>query len=218
MLSVEQYCGSSTNGTYSYYSPVFLYFSPQGETLSFHASNCHQGNCRSFFPFSDGPENALSDWYLFYMLSKSVESLPTYLDINHLDMRQIDETESATRERRRRARVQVHWPVCFFRPGTTEIVKTVTQNLSSDGFYCLANIVFVPGEIRECTLGVPTYHPNSRDRARPVLCRVRIIRIEALGQDGLYGVGCRIEDYHFISPGNGHDRLTTAGMQAETRE
>jgi hypothetical protein len=93
--------------------------------------------------------------------------------------------------------VLVHWPIRFIRSGTGEIVETVTHDLSSDGFYCLANIAFVPGEIRECTLGVPMHNANNGDRVRPVLCRVRVIRVEALGEDGFYGLGCRIEDYRF---------------------
>lgn len=128
------------------------------------------------------------------MLSKSVDRLPTYLNTHP-----IDEADPVVRERRRRARVQVHWPICFLRPGTTENLETVTHDLSSDGFYCLVNTAFVPGEIRECTLGVPMHQSNSGDRARPVLCRVRVIRVEALGEDGFYGVGCRIEDFRFLS-------------------
>ena len=134
------------------------------------------------------------------MLSKSIDCLPTYLDT-----RPIDQPEAVARERRRRTRVQVHWPVCFIRPGTADIVETVTHDLSSDGFYCLANTAFVPGEIRECTLGVPMHRPHSGDRVRPVLCRVRVIRVEALGEDGTYGLGCRIEDYRFINSENGDE-------------
>lgn len=132
------------------------------------------------------------------MLSKMVDYLP-----NYLDTRPIDQTEAVIRERRKRTRVQVHWPVCFIRPSTADTVETVTHDLSSDGFYCLANTAFVPGEIRECTLGVPMHRTHTGDRVRAVLCRVRVIRVEALGQDGSYGVGCRIEDYRFISSENG---------------
>lgn len=131
------------------------------------------------------------------MLSKSVDCLPTYLDT-----RLLDQPETIIKDRRKRARVQVHWPVCFIRTGTSGCVETVTHDLSSDGFYCLADTAFVPGEIRECTLSVPMHRPYSGDRVRPVLCRVRVIRVEALGEDGAYGVGCRIEDYRFASSGN----------------
>jgi hypothetical protein len=148
-----------------------------------------------FRRFFYGPENALCVWYL-YMFLKSVDRAPAYLATP-----QIDERDSVVRgERRRRARVQVHWPLSFIQHAAAEIVETVTHDLSSDGFYCLVNTAFVPGEIRECTLGVPMHHPNSGDRVRPVLCRVRVIRVEALGEDGTYGVGCRIEDYRFMSP------------------
>ena len=155
------------------------------------------GICDRFMVINYGPESALRVWYLF-MLSKSVDCLPTYLDT-----RSLDQSETIARDRRRRARVQVHWPVCFIRTGTSDCVETVTHDLSSDGFYCLVNTAFLPGEIMECTLGVPMHHPNNRDRARPVRCRVRVIRVEALGEDGFYGVGCQIEDYRFIISGNG---------------
>jgi hypothetical protein len=138
------------------------------------------------------------------MLSRSVDHLPAYR--NEL---RIDESDPVVRERRRRSRVRVHWPICFIRPGTTEIVETVTHDLSSDGFYCLVNTAFLPGEIMECTLGVPMHHPHSGDRARPVRCRVRVIRVEALGEDGFYGVGCQIEDYRFISSGNSDNSLAS---------
>lgn len=142
------------------------------------------------------------------MSSKSVDHLTTYLNKH-----QLDETELVVRERRRRARVQVHWPICFIRSGITEIGDTVTQDLSSDGFYCLVNAAFVPGEIRECTLSVPVHHPNSRYPTRPVLCRVRVIRVDAPGTNGFCGVGCRIEDYHFISSGNNDSVLNGGGAK-----
>ena len=143
------------------------------------------------------------------MLSKSVDRVPTYWNKH-----QIDETDLVVRERRRRARVQVHWPICFIRPGIPEILETVTHDLSSDGFYCRANTAFLPGEIGECTLRVPIHHPDNGDRARLVLCRIHVIRVEALGEDGLYGVGCRIEDYRFI--GN-DDSTLAAGSDARNQ-
>jgi len=75
------------------------------------------------------------------------------------------------------------------------VIETVTQDLSSEGFYCLANAPFIPGEIHSCTLSVPAYHPRDLTRVVPVQCRVRIVRVEALAENGLFGIGCRIEDY-----------------------
>ena len=120
-----------------------------------------------------------------------------------LDMREGIE-KPVTIERRRRVRAQVHWPLCFSRPGTAEMVRTITQDLSSHGFYCIVNAGFVPGEMRECTLVVPTHHPNGGRPALPVLCKVRVIRVEVLGESGLWGVGCQIEDYRFGSTALDH--------------
>ncbi len=100
-------------------------------------------------------------------------------------------------ERRRRTRMRVHWPLRLHKANANEIVETTTYDLSSDGFYCLAKTSFVPGEAVACTLGVPTHHPNGADRVVSVECRVRIVHVESR-QEGLYGLGCRIEEYRLL--------------------
>ncbi len=100
-------------------------------------------------------------------------------------------------ERRRRVRMRVHWPLHLHRRSTAETVETVTHDLSSDGFYCLAKTNFAPGETLVCTLGVPTHHPNGTNRMVSVECRIRVVRVEA-AQEGLFGVGCRIEEYRLL--------------------
>lgn len=119
--------------------------------------------------------------------------MPVFVDIQEVSEKPV------SMERRKRARAQVHWPLCFSRPGTPDLVRTTTHNLSSHGFYCIANAGFVPGELTECTLVVPTHHPNGGKPALPVLCKVRVIRVEVLGESGFCGVGCEIEDYRFLS-------------------
>lgn len=118
-------------------------------------------------------------------------------------------------ERRKRTRMRVHWTLSFARSGSAEIVEATTHNLSSDGFYCFANTIFVPGEIRECTLGIPAHHPDTGDRVMPVRCRVRVIRVEAMGKSGLYGVGFRIEDYKFNSE-NGYAVIPVESRRSAT--
>jgi hypothetical protein len=105
--------------------------------------------------------------------------------------------------RRKRNRAQLHWPISFPLTGTTETVRTITQDLSSDGFYCIANARFVPGEARHCTLLVPTHHPGGENSPLQVLCKVRIIRVEVTGERGFYGVGCQIMDYRLVKPAHG---------------
>ena len=128
------------------------------------------------------------------MPSKLLDPFPTFSETDGRTG-----ADSMERDRRRRVRMQVHWPLFFSRPGSPQAVETVTHNLSSDGFYCLANTTFVPGEVTECTLGVPTRHPRNGERVLAVHCKVRVIRVEALQENGMYGVGCRIEDYSFLT-------------------
>jgi hypothetical protein len=116
-------------------------------------------------------------------------------------------------ERRRRTRMQVRWSISFFQ-SDTEVVESTTWNLSSDGFYCLANIRFVPGEIRECTLGIPLHHPNPGNEVMLVWCRVRVIRVEMTGETGLFGVGFQIEDYRFAYRPESQPRISAAPVEA----
>ena len=106
------------------------------------------------------------------------------------------ENDSSPLERRKRARLQVHWRL-LIRQDASSVVETVTHDLSTDGFYCLSVTPFVPGEIRDCTLRVPTHDPENVSRTLQLHCRVRVVRVETLAETGLYGVGCRIENYRF---------------------
>jgi len=119
--------------------------------------------------------------------------------------------------RRKRTRAQLHWPLSFPLTGTTETVQTITQDLSSDGFYCIANARFVPGEARHCTLLVPTHHPGGENSPLHVLCKVRIIRVEVTGERGFYGVGCQIMDYRLVNSARGME-LQGAFNGADTEE
>jgi hypothetical protein len=106
---------------------------------------------------------------------------------------------SAPAERRRRFRARVHWPVQFHGWDGTELLATETQDLSSDGFYCRSKTVFAPGETVGCTLQVPAHRPQAPGGVLLVRCRVRIVRVDGPNSEGLFGMGCHIEDYQFPS-------------------
>lgn len=53
-----------------------------------------------------------------------------------------------------------------------------------------------------CSLKLPAHHPHGVEQAVSLECRVRVIRVEAPDVDGLYGIGCLIEDYHFLHAAN----------------
>jgi hypothetical protein len=107
-----------------------------------------------------------------------------------------DIAQSAPAERRRRVRSRVHWPVLLFRNHTGEdTVETITQDLSSNGFYCLSKKPFAVGELLLCTLQIPTNDPNGRQGH--LERRVLVVRVEENAADGQYGIACRTEDYRF---------------------
>jgi hypothetical protein len=98
------------------------------------------------------------------------------------------------RERRIRVRTKVHWPVVFrYRHG--EALESVTENLSSQGFYCLSQTPIPSGEALLCWLTVPTHDPSGVKGTVMVECHVRVVRSDAPTAEGLYGIACRIEDY-----------------------
>lgn len=109
--------------------------------------------------------------------------------------------ESAFRpERRRRPRTQVHWPVLLVPHRGEGAIETVTQNLSSSGFYCVSSCSFAPGESLLCTLQVPVFDPKSEELTLALECRIAVLRTESIA-DGFYGIACRIDDYRLLTGG-----------------
>jgi hypothetical protein len=98
-------------------------------------------------------------------------------------------------ERRGRQRIHVHWPVRLFRDDPPETVESVTQNLSSRGFYCHSNVPLVVGEIMACTIRVPAHDPGGKEMDRLLDCTAMVTRVEAIA-DGNFGIACRLEEYH----------------------
>ena len=98
-------------------------------------------------------------------------------------------------ERRTHVRTRVRWSV-LLRHRHGESLESVTENLSSQGFYCFSPAPIGFGEVLPCWLTIPTYDPTD-ERATVVLeCKVRVVRSEAVSSEGPYGVACRIEEYH----------------------
>ena len=93
-------------------------------------------------------------------------------------------------------RTTLHWPVLFFRNGSGEAVETVTQNLSSSGFYCHSRVPITPGESLHCTLTIPPHDPCGHERARVLECRVRVTRVDPGIAENTFGIACQIQDYH----------------------
>ena len=97
-------------------------------------------------------------------------------------------------ERRRRRRTEVRWQVHFLPNKEASGFVSTTQNLSSEGFYCCSPVLLRPGNLALCLLEVPTYQSGS---SLFLKCRTRVIWVQAIDEDGYYGIGCQIEDYWF---------------------
>lgn len=102
-------------------------------------------------------------------------------------------------ERRKCRRAHVRWPVRFLQRNLGDADRSVTENVSSIGFFAFSKELFVPGEFAVCILEVPAYDPKDLDRVLCLECKVRIVRVDAVNAEGFYGVACRIQDYRFLS-------------------
>jgi len=123
---------------------------------------------------------------------------PTKLFTAYAGRAKVSEVERAKTERRSRARIGVHWPVRLFRTNPPETLETITQNLSSCGFYCHAEIPLAVGEVMSCTIRIPAHDPSGKEIDRLLDCTVRITRVEAAGGEGIFGIACQLEDYHVV--------------------
>jgi hypothetical protein len=75
-------------------------------------------------------------------------------------------------------------------------VEGRTENLSSQGFYCIAKEPFVVGERLECEVEFPPqWGSTDAETAVFLHCVAHVVRVEANHlQDG-FGIACRIEEY-----------------------
>jgi hypothetical protein len=128
-------------------------------------------------------------------------------DATHVPANAAIGSDTLPLNRRKRTRLRVQWRLQFCAAGCAA-VETVTQDLSSEGLYCLVGAPFVPGEVRECILYVPARDPEDDSRSVPVPCSVRVVRLEGLAETGLYGVACRVETYHFAEGTTKHGTAT----------
>jgi PilZ domain len=97
--------------------------------------------------------------------------------------------------RRKHTRVPLKWPVRLIRQPGGPSVETTTENLSSEGLYCITSEPFKPGERLQCEILVPAESFGVFETPLRLQCRVIITRVESLRLIGAFGLGCQIEDY-----------------------
>jgi hypothetical protein len=105
------------------------------------------------------------------------------------------EAEHASAERRKSRRVPLQWTVYVACSGGAPPLRTKTQNISSEGFYCLLDQAVMPGEEFDCDIVVPTHNSPEPDEVMLLRCRAQAIRVDQIGSGLEFGLACRIEDY-----------------------
>ncbi|HLN01102.1 MAG TPA: PilZ domain-containing protein [Bryobacteraceae bacterium] len=103
----------------------------------------------------------------------------------------------AIEERRKRKRIALHWPVRLFREPAAPSVESTTENLTSNGFYCISREPFQMGERLECIIAIPAGSFGYNESPIRLQCRVRVARVE--DQSEGFGIGCYIEDYDLLT-------------------
>jgi hypothetical protein len=105
-------------------------------------------------------------------------------------------------DRRRRVRTKLRWLV-LIRARDGEAVESVTENLSSQGFYFFSSRPFVCGDMLRCWMTIPTYDPTGISGRVAMECEVQVVRSEVGPDKGLFGIACQMKDYHLAWTGNG---------------
>jgi hypothetical protein len=97
------------------------------------------------------------------------------------------------RDRRSRTRIKLHWPVLLGYPHG-ETLESITEDLSSQGFYCFSRTPVPVQQGMFCWLTVPTHDPSGKTASVVLECRIRVVRSDVL--DGRFGVACHIEEFN----------------------
>ena len=99
-------------------------------------------------------------------------------------------------DRRKRKRVPLHWPVRLLRQKGRSVEST-TENLSSEGLYCITQERFKRGERLQCEIVIPEESAGSPEPYLRLQCHVTIERVEHVHRG--FGLGCHIEDYSLVA-------------------
>jgi hypothetical protein len=104
-----------------------------------------------------------------------------------------------TTERRSYARTNLRVPVCLLPMGSSVSIRTETENVGVDGFFCYTRCLFSPGDRLKFLLVLPTAARESQSATR--MCvhgEIEIARV-ALGRSHcMYGIGCRLCSYRIL--------------------
>lgn len=105
-----------------------------------------------------------------------------------------------TTERRKASRLKLRLPVCLFPSDGRSVVQTETVDVSTDGFYCVADEPFAPGSHVRFVITLPSTTVDGSGIERTELYMdgsADVVRVVCELQSG-FGVGFHINEYHVV--------------------
>ncbi|HKV42897.1 MAG TPA: PilZ domain-containing protein [Blastocatellia bacterium] len=109
-----------------------------------------------------------------------------------------------SRERRKRPRLTLAYPLRLFRARGQPQIDTKTEDVSSQGVFCFSPERF---SLMETLDGEIVISPTNGHESRTIVrCRLEVVRVIPIGPDGIFGIGFRLCDY----------TITTHAAQADT--
>ena len=104
-------------------------------------------------------------------------------------------------ERRLHQRIRLRWPLSILKEtadsDTARVVTTVTENLSSRGFWCVLDETLAAGEHFACILDFPCRR-DPEPECQALRCQAQVVWVRTMA-DGRFGIGCRIDDYTVVA-------------------
>jgi hypothetical protein len=100
-------------------------------------------------------------------------------------------------DRRNRRRLKLPYLIVLQRLGEATKVHTTTENISSEGFYCVSEQPFSPNEEVDCEVVIPDQGSARVELEHSIIlhCKAEVVRVIADGLKPGYGLACRLRDY-----------------------
>src|SRR2546421_4125006 len=101
-------------------------------------------------------------------------------------------------DRRKYKRVPLHWPVRLFRQSgklLVEVVEGTTENLSTEGLYCITRERFGTGERLQCEIVIPGESFGRIVKILEVLDSVEPAMIASLHEEPRVGATAGVRDW-----------------------
>ena len=108
-----------------------------------------------------------------------------------------DGLAASCHDRRKRKRVSLRWPVKVLRRSGIQWIEGQTENLTSEGLYCVSSEPFQLGERLQCIIIIPVGSFGNSKSPVVLKCGVTVTRVEAIPSG--FGLGCHIDNYVLIN-------------------